>query len=110
MFGDAAQARCRDHQVLGCAGAHPGSSLEGLAVVAVTNAQIYAWLGRYAGIVGERKQYLTGLDAAIGDGDHGINMDRGFPTVLGKLAPGRDKDAGTLRKTTRLALAGPVGG
>lgn len=78
--------------------------------MAVTNAQILAWLERYAGVVAEQKQYLTGLDAAIGDGDHGINMDRGFQTVLVKLAPVRDKDAGTLLKTTGMALVGSVGG
>src|SRR5438876_10607755 len=78
--------------------------------MAVTSPQIYAWLERYAGIVAEQKQYLTGLDAAIGDGDHGINMDRGFQTVLVKLAPVRDKDAGTLLKTTGMALVGSVGG
>src|SRR3989475_728302 len=55
-------------------------------------------------------RYLTGLGAAIGDGDHGINMDRGFQTVLVKLAPVRDKDAGTLLKTTGMALVGSVGG
>jgi len=78
--------------------------------MAVTNAQIYGWLERYAGIVAEQKQYLTGLDAAIGDGDHGINMDRGFQTVMVKLAPVRDKDVGTLLKTTGMALVGSVGG
>jgi phosphoenolpyruvate---glycerone phosphotransferase subunit DhaL len=78
--------------------------------VAVSSAQIYGWLERYAGIVAEQKQYLTSLDAAIGDGDHGINMDRGFQTVLVKLAPVRDKDAGSLLKTTGMALVGSVGG
>ena len=78
--------------------------------MAVTTAQIYGWLERYAGIVAEQKQYLTGLDAAIGDGDHGINMDRGFQTVMVKLAQVRDKDAGTLLKTTGMALVGSVGG
>jgi len=39
--------------------------------MAVTSPQIYAWLERYAGIVAEQKQYLTGLDAAIGDGAPG---------------------------------------
>src|ERR1700687_3560509 len=110
MLGDAAQARRRDDEIVGCAGAHPGPSLEGLTVVAVTSAQIYTWLERYAGIVAEQKQYLTGLDAAIGDGDHGINMDRGFQTVLVNLAPVRDKDVGTLLKTTGMALVGSVGG
>jgi phosphoenolpyruvate---glycerone phosphotransferase subunit DhaL len=78
--------------------------------MAATSAQIYDWLERFAGIVAEQKQYLTGLDAAIGDGDHGINMDRGFQTVLVKIAPVRDKDAGTLLKTTGMALVGSVGG
>ncbi len=78
--------------------------------MAVTSAQILVWVERYAGVVAEQKQYLTGLDAAIGDGDHGINMDRGFQTVLVKLAPVRDKDAGTLLKTTGMALVGSVGG
>lgn len=78
--------------------------------MAVTNAQLVSWLERYAGVIAEQKQYLTGLDAAIGDGDHGINMDRGFQTVLVKLAPVRDKDAGTLLKTTGMALVGSVGG
>ena len=78
--------------------------------MAATSAQIYDWLERYAGVIAEQKQYLTGLDAAIGDGDHGINMDRGFQTVLVKIAPVRDKDAGTLLKTTGMALVGSVGG
>src|SRR2546429_5957638 len=78
--------------------------------MAVSSAQLYTWLERYAGIVAEQKQYLTGLDAAIGDGDHGINLHRGFQTVLVKLAPVRDKDAGTLLKTTGMPLVGSLPG
>jgi phosphoenolpyruvate---glycerone phosphotransferase subunit DhaL len=78
--------------------------------MAVTTTEIVGWLERYAGIIAEQKQYLTGLDAAIGDGDHGINMDRGFQTVLAKLGPVREKDAGTVLKTTGMALVGSVGG
>jgi phosphoenolpyruvate---glycerone phosphotransferase subunit DhaL len=78
--------------------------------MAVTTAQLYAWLERYAGVVAEQKQYLTGLDSAIGDGDHGINLDRGFQTVLQKIVVVKDKDAGTLLKTTGMALVGSVGG
>ena len=76
----------------------------------MTSGQIVSWLERYAGVIAEQKQYLTGLDAAIGDGDHGINMDRGFQAVLLKLGPVRDKDAGTLLKTAGMALVGSVGG
>src|SRR3989442_10348015 len=78
--------------------------------MAVTTAQLVDGLERYAGVIAEQKQYLTGLDAAIGDGDHGINMDRGFQTVLVKIEPVRDKDAGTLLKTAGMALVGSVGG
>jgi phosphoenolpyruvate---glycerone phosphotransferase subunit DhaL len=76
----------------------------------VTTAQLTTWLERYASVLAEQKQYLTGLDADIGDGDHGINMDRGFQTVLTKIAPLKDTDAGTLLKTTGMALVGSVGG
>ena len=76
----------------------------------VSTAQIVGWLERYAAVIAEQKQYLTGLDAAIGDGDHGINMDRGWQQVLVKIAPVKDKDAGTLLKTTGMALVGSVGG
>ncbi|TMF55961.1 MAG: dihydroxyacetone kinase subunit L [Chloroflexi bacterium] len=78
--------------------------------MAVTTAQLVDWIERYAAVIAEQKQYLTGLDAAIGDGDHGINMDRGFQQVLIKIAPVKDKDAGTLLKTTGMALVGSVGG
>ncbi len=78
--------------------------------MAVTTAQIVSWLERYAAVIADQKQYLTGLDAAIGDGDHGINMDRGFQQVLAKIEPVKDKDAGTLLKTTGMALVGSVGG
>src|SRR5256712_13859267 len=78
--------------------------------MAVSSAQLYTWLERYAGIVAEQKQYLTGLDAAIGDGDHGINMDRGFQTLLVKLAPVRAKDVAALLMTTGMALVGSAGG
>src|SRR3989442_2228107 len=78
--------------------------------MAVTTAQLVDWLERYAGVIAEQKQYLTGLDAAIGDGDHGINRDRASQTVVAKLAPARDKDVGTLLKATGMALVGSVGG
>jgi dihydroxyacetone kinase-like protein len=49
-----------------------------------------------AGAIREQRDYLTQLDAAIGDGDHGTNMDRGFTAVEkalagqnGNLPPGR---------------------
>ena len=76
----------------------------------VTSSQLAAWLESFAGVLAEQKQYLTGLDAAIGDADHGINMDRGFTAVRQKLAALKEGDAGTLLKTTGMTLVGTVGG
>jgi hypothetical protein len=46
---------------------------------------ILAWVRRFAAVVTENKSYLTDLDSASGDADHGINMDRGVTAVVGKL-------------------------
>jgi len=63
-----------------------------------------------ADVIHENKEYLTELDSAIGDADHGINMDRGFQSVLKKLPSVEDKDAGTILKTAGMALVSSVGG
>lgn len=54
-----------------------------------------------AGWIGftRKKEYLTDLDAAIGDADHGANMHRGFAKVMEKLPDVADKDVGTILKT-----------
>ena len=59
----------------------------------------------------DEKQFLTDLDQAIGDGDHGINMARGFETVFKKLDDlGENQDIGTVLKTVGMALISSVGG
>jgi dihydroxyacetone kinase-like protein len=63
-----------------------------------------------ADVIEENKKYLTKLDSAIGDADHGINMNRGFKAVLKKVSSAEDKDAGTILKTTGMALVSSVGG
>jgi dihydroxyacetone kinase-like protein len=63
-----------------------------------------------AEVIEENKTYLTKLDSAIGDADHGINMNRGFKAVLKKVSSAEDKDAGTILKTTGMALVSSVGG
>ena len=64
--------------------------------------------------VGEKiiaeKDFLTELDRPIGDNDHGINMARGFEAVEEKLESLRDKDVGTILKTTGMTLVSTVGG
>lgn len=59
----------------------------------------------------KNKEYLTELDQAIGDGDHGINMARGFESVFTKLQTlGDDKDIATVLKTIGMTLISSVGG
>ncbi|MDY7041093.1 MAG: dihydroxyacetone kinase subunit DhaL [Chloroflexota bacterium] len=76
----------------------------------ITTADVLACLRNMADVIHENKEHLTDLDAAIGDADHGINMDRGFQTILKKLPSVEDKDAGTILKTTGMALVSSVGG
>lgn len=58
----------------------------------------------------EEKDFLTELDNVIGDGDHGINMARGFGKVEEKLPTLEGKDIGTILKTTGMTLVSTVGG
>jgi len=64
----------------------------------------------YADVIAENKEYLTQLDSAIGDADHGINMNRGFQAVLGKLDGIPNGDVGNLLKTVGMTLVSTVGG
>ncbi|HEX5156979.1 MAG TPA: dihydroxyacetone kinase subunit DhaL [Ktedonobacterales bacterium] len=79
-------------------------------MVAADSACVLAWLRRSAQRLHEQREYLTGLDAAIGDGDHGINMDRGFKAVLDKLPGVAEADIGTILKTVGSTLVSTVGG
>ena len=54
----------------------------------ITRDDVINWLNEYGRVIAENKDYLTQLDSAIGDADHGTNMDRGFKAALAKL-PGR---------------------
>ena len=58
----------------------------------------------------EKKDYLTELDNAIADGDHGINMARGFAAAETKFSTLADKDIGTIFKTVGMTLVSAVGG
>ena len=76
----------------------------------VSKNQIVQWLESTAAVLSENKEYLTELDAAIGDADHGINMDRGFRKVMEKLPSVADKDIGNILKTIGMTLISSVGG
>jgi len=68
------------------------------------------WLRDSAGVLHENAAYLTELDAAIGDADHGINMDRGF-TAIGELLDGTEfGSADEVLKKAGMTLVSKVGG
>lgn len=75
-----------------------------------TKDQIVQWLNNLAQVLVENKDYLTELDSAIGDADHGINMKRGFDRVIDKLPSVADKDIGSILKTIGMTLISSVGG
>lgn len=76
----------------------------------VTKEQIIKWLQSVAVVLEKNKEYLTELDAAIGDADHGINMNRGFQKVITQLPSVADKDIGSILKTVSMTLISSVGG
>jgi dihydroxyacetone kinase-like protein len=68
------------------------------------------WVRAFAATIAEQKGYLTDLDSAIGDADHGINMDRGMRAAVTKLDSVPPGDVGTLFKTVGMTLVSTVGG
>jgi phosphoenolpyruvate---glycerone phosphotransferase subunit DhaL len=76
----------------------------------ITNSTLIQILDRIGDTIHENKAYLTELDTAIGDSDHGINMNKGFTAVKGKLDSVSDKDCGTILKTVAMTLISTVGG
>ena len=71
---------------------------------------VLRWIREMAGDIHEQRDFLTQLDAAIGDADHGINMDRGFAAALAKLEAEPDGPPGDLLETVGTTLVLSVGG
>lgn len=76
----------------------------------ITAEHVVRFVQGVAAKMKEQRAYLTELDSAIGDADHGINLDRGFSAVLTKLPTVADKDIGTILKTVGMTLVSTVGG
>jgi dihydroxyacetone kinase-like protein len=76
----------------------------------ISSAMIERWLRRCAEVFHAHKDELTSLDAAIGDGDHGANMARGFAAVPAKLDALTSKEIDGLFRTTAMTLISQVGG
>jgi dihydroxyacetone kinase-like protein len=75
-----------------------------------TAAQAVSWVRASAAVIEEHAAALTRLDAAIGDGDHGTNMNRGFKAALQRLDGLEATDFGSVFKAVGMALISKVGG
>jgi phosphoenolpyruvate---glycerone phosphotransferase subunit DhaL len=78
--------------------------------VTITHDAIEDWMKRFAAEVAANRAYLTKLDSAIGDGDHGTNMDRGMKKALERLEATDGDDIGASLKAVGMALVSSVGG
>jgi dihydroxyacetone kinase-like protein len=78
--------------------------------VSVPYERVVDFVRAFAGVIAENKDHLTELDSAIGDADHGINMNRGMQAALGKLDGISSDDVGNLFKTVGMTLVSTVGG
>lgn len=76
----------------------------------VTLDELQAWLREFARLVEENKEYLTQLDSAIGDADHGINMERGMQAVVAALDAEDFPQVSTLFQKVGMTLVSTVGG
>jgi phosphoenolpyruvate---glycerone phosphotransferase subunit DhaL len=76
----------------------------------ITLQAVLAWIDGFAATVAENKDYLTRLDSAIGDADHGINMNRGMKAALERLEASPPDDIGAALKTVGMAMVSKVGG
>jgi phosphoenolpyruvate---glycerone phosphotransferase subunit DhaL len=76
----------------------------------VTADQVRDWIRRFAAVIAEHRVELVALDTAIGDGDHGTNLDRGMRKALEKLDSQEGADIGALLKTVAMTLISSVGG
>jgi phosphoenolpyruvate---glycerone phosphotransferase subunit DhaL len=68
------------------------------------------WIGRVASTIADQADYLTQLDSAIGDADHGVNMNRGFAAVTEALADYEAATVGDLLVRVGTTLVSRVGG
>ncbi len=77
----------------------------------LTSQDVYEIIFRIFDVIKENEKYLTDLDAAIGDADHGINMTRGFKLATERLKElNPSSDVGTIFNTVGMALLETVGG
>jgi len=76
----------------------------------MTLDQLTAWMTEFRRLVTEQRDYLTELDSAIGDADHGTNMTRGMTAAMTKVDAAPSADAGEFFKIIGMTLVSSVGG
>ncbi|HMD12001.1 MAG TPA: DAK2 domain-containing protein, partial [Marmoricola sp.] len=76
----------------------------------VTTAVLEDWVRSFAQLVADNRDHLTELDAAIGDADHGSNMDRGMKAAVAALDESRPATPGALFSKVGMTLVSTVGG
>src|SRR3954464_6595207 len=69
-----------------------------------------AWVREFARSVAEHREELTALDSAIGDADHGTNLDRGMSAAVAALEASPPADPAALLKQVGMTLISKVGG
>ena len=96
---------------MGRSGPDPGSALGNLIVADQVDVEaLRQWIRRFAAEVAEQRDYLTQLDSAIGDADHGANLDRGMTVVLAAFEGPPSTTAAALLKRVGMTLVSNVGG
>jgi phosphoenolpyruvate---glycerone phosphotransferase subunit DhaL len=78
--------------------------------LSITSTEVRDWIRAYATEIAEHRAELVRLDTAIGDGDHGTNMDRGMRKAVEKVDGTAGDDIGALLKAVGMALVSSVGG
>ena len=100
---------------MGCPGPHSRAALEGVTVVLISErvmdaGTISSWMREIEASVRAERDHLVQLDAAIGDGDHGTNMNRGFEAVVQALGADNGSPPGRLLIIAGRTLVSTVGG
>jgi len=86
------------------------SEAPGTEQTQIATAEVARWVRSFADAVTEAKDELTRLDSAIGDADHGINMDRGMTAVVAALDAAEPTEIPALMRTVGMTLISKVGG
>src|ERR1041385_4960004 len=78
--------------------------------MAIDQHAVLAWLDELQRVYAANREYLIELDSAIGDADHGTNLDRGFSAVKSELGRRNVGSIGQILKSAAAVLIKTVGG